>query len=167
MMRAILLGGLVAGTLDILDAVVFSYAGAGVPPVRVLQAVASGLQGRSAYQGGFATALLGLTLHFCIAITAAAVFVVASLLMPVLRRHAVTFGLLYGVAVYFTMYWIVLPFSAFRAGPFDWPSFANAILIHTLGVGLPIALITRRELGPRRSCDPAPWLAMLTGARNK
>jgi hypothetical protein len=165
MIRAILIGGLVAGTLDILDAFAFSYAASGVTPVRVLQAVASGVLGRSSYQGGVATALLGLTLHFFIATTAAAVFVAASRAMPALRRHAVTFGLLFGLAMYFTMYWIVLPLSAFRAGAFNWPSFINGILIHALGVGLPIALIARRELGPRRSCDPAPWLAMLTGGR--
>src|SRR5262245_43571094 len=100
MIRAIAVGGAVAGTLDILDAWIFSYARAGVLPSRVLQAIASGLLGPSSYQGGFATATLGLFLHFFIATSAAAVYVVASRSLPVLVRRPVPMGLAYGIAVY-------------------------------------------------------------------
>ena len=147
MIRAIAFGGLVAGTLDILDAFVFSYARGGVSPLRVLQAIASGWLGRSSYEGGLPTAALGLGLHFFIATAAAAVFVTASRFLPVLLRRPVQLGLAYGVAVYVVMNHVVLPLSAFRTGPFAWPGFINGVLIHALGVGLPIALIARRHLG--------------------
>ena len=55
--RAILWAGLIAGTLDITDALVF-YGLRGVPPVRLLQNIASGLLGRDAFQGGVGTAAL-------------------------------------------------------------------------------------------------------------
>lgn len=83
MLRAALLGGLVAGTLDIADALLFNGA-RGVAPHRAMQAIASGLLGRDAFTGGAWTAGLGLGLHFVIAITAAAVYTLAALRTPVL-----------------------------------------------------------------------------------
>ncbi|HET8647044.1 MAG TPA: hypothetical protein VFO85_16225, partial [Vicinamibacteria bacterium] len=82
--RAILLGGLVAGTMDITAAILL-YARRGVPPLRILQSVASGLLGRAAFTGGVPTAALGLALHFFIATTAAAVYVLAARRLPLAR----------------------------------------------------------------------------------
>src|SRR4030095_10491466 len=86
--EAILWGGLTAGALDILDAfIVFGLRGAS--PIRILQSIASGLLGASAFKGGMATAALGLVLHFFIACSAAAVYYAASIKLPVLIRRAV------------------------------------------------------------------------------
>jgi hypothetical protein len=68
---AILWGGLVAGILDISDAIV-TWGMRGVPAGRILQSVASGLLGRASYEGGWATVALGTFLHFFIATGAAA-----------------------------------------------------------------------------------------------
>jgi hypothetical protein len=142
--RAILWGGLLAGAGDITFA--FVTAGLnGVGPVRVLQSVASGLLGPSAREGGLATAALGALLHFLIATTAAAVYWLASRRLKVLVRHAVVCGLLYGLAVYLFMYFVVLPLSAIYFKPSYAPS---ALLLNSAGhmllVGLPIALVARR-----------------------
>jgi hypothetical protein len=144
--RAIVLGGLMAGMLDLIDAWAFSYAWRGVRPLRVLHAIASGVLGRAAFDGGIRTATLGLAIHFAIAVTVAAVYTLASVRLRVLTQHAVACGIVYGIAVYFAMQHIVLPLSAFRTGAFAWPSFINGIVIHGLGVGLPIAIIARREM---------------------
>src|SRR2546423_14836572 len=55
-LRAIFWGGLIAGTLDITYAIVFSYLRSGTSPVVILQSVASGLLGAGSYNGGVATA---------------------------------------------------------------------------------------------------------------
>lgn len=151
-LRAILLGGVVAGTLDLLDAFIFSYLRSGAAPVRILHAIASGLIGReAAIGGGAATAALGFAIHFCIATTMAAFYVALSRWWPVFTRRAVVFGMLYGVGAYFFMNYVVLPLSAIRGGGgAPWPAFINGVLIHVFGVGLPIALVTRRVLGERR-----------------
>src|SRR5258708_33505129 len=73
-LRAILLGGLIAGILDISYACIFSYIRRRTSPVVILQSVASGALGRSAFEGGAKTAALGLFFHFLIATTAAAGF---------------------------------------------------------------------------------------------
>jgi hypothetical protein len=142
--RAVAFGGLLAGTLDILDAFFFTYARRGVGPDRVLQAVASGMLGRSAFDGGHATALLGLALHFFIALVVAGVYTAAARVWPMLVLRPAVCGIAYGAGVYFFMQHIVLPLSAVTRAAFSWPSFVNGVLIHALGVGLPIAVIARR-----------------------
>jgi hypothetical protein len=134
---AILWGGLAAGVGDSILALVLYR----VPLVVIYQSVASGLLGKAAYQGGLATAALGCALHFLIATTAAAVYVGASLGLPVLRMRPVVCGLAFGVAVYLFMKYVVLPHSAVaRLTPFE----PLAMIGHALFVGLPIALFARQ-----------------------
>ena len=52
-------------------------------------------------------------------------------------------GVLYGIAVYFVMNYVVIPLSAASQGTFSMPVFLNGILIHAFGVGLPAALFAR------------------------
>jgi hypothetical protein len=150
---AIVLGGFACGVLDITEAFVFWGVRTGASPARILQSVAAGVLGRdAAVQGGLATAALGAVLHFFIATTAAAVYVLASLKLPVLVRHAVPCGLLYGVAVHFFMTYVVIPLSAIgggRGGAFNLALFLNGVIGHALFVGLPISLATRWAAGPR------------------
>ena len=139
---ALALGTLTVGTLDILDALIF-FGLRGARPVRIFQSIAAGLLGRNAFQGGLATALLGGVLHFFIAFVIVAVYFVVSRRAPALIRHAVVFGMMYGIVVYFVMNQIVIPLSAATPGPVSWPVFLNGLLIHAFGVGLPAALFAR------------------------
>ena len=72
-LQAVFWGGLIAGTLDAVDGVI-AYGTQGLNPIQVLQYIASGALGQSAFQGGLATAALGAAFHFSIAWVAAAVF---------------------------------------------------------------------------------------------
>jgi hypothetical protein len=145
---AILWGGLIAGTLDIADALIF-HGARGVAPWRILQAIASGLLGRQAFAGGAWTATLGLGLHYFIATSAAAVYTLASLRLGVLTRRPFLCGALFGLVVYAVMQFVVLPLSAFRSAPPPPPGtvnwgLVNLLLAHIFCVGLPIALSTRQ-----------------------
>src|SRR5688500_13376587 len=115
-MRFLFLAGFAAGVLDILAAFALS-AYYGGTPARVLRAIASGVLGPQASQGGAATAALGLALHFVIAMGAAAVYFVAARRVPVLVRHAVPYGVAYGVMVYGVMQLVVLPLSRVTQRP--------------------------------------------------
>ncbi len=143
---AIGLGGAIAGTLDITYAIVFS-ASHGIPPMRILQSVASGVLGVAAFSGGAQTAALGLVLHFCIAFLLATIFYLASRRMLFLARRAFLFGPLYGVAIYAVMNLVVLPLSHFPYKPKFPPSvLITGLLVHMFCIGLPIALATRKAL---------------------
>jgi|SRR5687767_12560942 len=147
LLQPILIGGLIAGVLDITYAFVFSYLRSGRTPAFVLQSVASGALGRDSYQGGAKTAAMGLAFHFLIALVAAAVYVLASRALPFMTTHPVLSGMVYGLCVYAVMYCVVLRFSAIRATTWPWALpksvFIGGLLIHILGIGLPIALVNR------------------------
>ena len=138
----IALAGLIAGILDITSA--FVIAGIkGTGSIRMLQGIASGLLGQRSFEGGVATAGLGLAIHFLIAFTAAAVFYAASRKFSSLTQHAVMSGLLYGIAVYIFMYWIVVPL-VFPTARHSVSRDVTALIIHIVLIGLPIALVVRR-----------------------
>ena len=75
MARAILYGGVVVGTLDLLDALIF-FGLRGTAPIRIFQSIAAGVLGRASYQGGLRSAALGIALPPA---AWAAVFVVVNL----------------------------------------------------------------------------------------
>jgi hypothetical protein len=141
--EAISWGGLIAGVLDAIDGVI-AYGRQGLSPIQVLQYIASGALGKSAFEGGLATAALGAGFHFIIAWVAAAVFVLASRRLEILKTHAVLVGLIYGAAVYFFMNYLVLPLSAVAPATFQLGLFLNGVIGHAVFVGLPIALFARR-----------------------
>ncbi|MGA9422193.1 MAG: hypothetical protein WBW61_07500 [Rhodanobacteraceae bacterium] len=145
---AILVGGFIAGALDITYAIVFSgYRG--VSPERVLQSVASGLLGTPAYTGGLKTEALGLALHFLLAFGFATIFYCASRLLPVLVRHAVASGIIFGLFVFAVMNFIVLPLSAFPYPlRFSWLGTGTDLLSHMFLFGVPIAIAVRKASLP-------------------
>ena len=144
----ILVAGLIAGTFDITYACVFSYVRRGVTPGAVFRSVASGALGPSARDGGIKIAILGLCFHFLIALIWASIYFLASRVLPFMITHAIISGILYGLCVYLVMYGIVLRVSAIHATAYpwsyQWPVLIGNVLIHTLGIGLTIALVTRR-----------------------
>ena len=143
-LKAILAGGAVAGILDITAAAVNVWLRSGRGPISTLQSVAGGLYGAETFNGGYRTAALGLGLHFFIALTAAAVYYLASRKLGFMVRRPIASGVLYGIAVWLFMYLIVLPLSAWKVSTYSFSSVATGVLIHIFCVGLPIALIVRR-----------------------
>jgi uncharacterized membrane protein YagU involved in acid resistance len=115
-----------------------------------LQFIASGLLGLAAFAGGLGSALLGLMLHAVFTLAIAAVFILAATRLPVLRRNLLLGGLLYGVVVYFVMNFVVTPLSA--APPPEGITLAvivEGIIGHALLIGLPLAVIARRNANGR------------------
>ena len=148
----VLTGGLVAGTLDISYACVFWALKAGVPPRRIFQSVAAGLLGPASFEGGAATAALGLLLHFFIATTMSLAYYVAAGRFPVLVRRAILCGAIYGLLLYVVMNYVVVPLSAASPGPRDPLWIGLSVLVHMFLVGVPVAVIARS--GHRALCSP-------------
>jgi hypothetical protein len=152
--RVLLLGGLTVGTVELLDVLLF-YGARGSEPIRVIQAIASGLIGIRAFLGGWVTALFGLGLHYLIAGVVVTVFAVASTRWPDLRRRPLVWGPLYGAGVYLVMNFVVVPLSYAIPGHKTLAVVANGLLTHMLGVGLPSALFARAAF--RDVPRPADW----------
>ena len=107
-MRAVLFGGLVAGTLDIGAACLIN----GLSPYVICQAIARGILGASAFNMGMKSAALGLLLQWLMSILIAAIYVGGSHWLPVLRRRWIYAGCAYGVPVFVVMNFVVMPLSA-------------------------------------------------------
>ena len=145
-LRAIVVGGSIAGALDILFAICFAAVN-GMAPQRLLQLVASGLIGEGAYDGGAPTALLGLAAHFGLSYLWAGLFVVAAARQPRLIAKPVVAGAAFGVIVFLVMRLVVLPLSAFPHPVTFQPLAAGLdLLSHMFLFGLPIAVAARRTL---------------------
>jgi hypothetical protein len=137
-LRAIGIGGLLAGTLDLTQASILFG-------VRVPLVIAAGLLGRSALHGGAGTFALGVLLHFFIALSAAATYYAASRRLPFLAENWLICGLFFGAAVEEVMNLIVLPLSALHdAGPYQWRDLVLGLGVHMVVIGLPIAYCVRR-----------------------
>ena len=143
--KALALSLLIAGTLDISDALIF-YGLRGVPPEGLLQFIAACLIGIRAMHGGVATALLGLAIHYTITLFWAALFLLAASRLGFLTRHPVVCGLLYGGVIYIVMNFAVLPLTRLPPRTHHLPAavLLNGVLALMLFQGLPIALIARR-----------------------
>ncbi|HTX40635.1 MAG TPA: hypothetical protein VMD25_02315, partial [Acidobacteriaceae bacterium] len=107
---AVLRIGLIAGTLDIGENIIFN-AFRHITAMQIFQYIASGLTGRWAFQAGAASVALGVGIHYTIALTWTAVYYAASRRMSVLVRRPVACGLAYGGVVYLAMNLAVLPLT--------------------------------------------------------
>ena len=141
-LRAILIAGLVVGVLDISSAFLIWWQ-RGVALQRGLQGIAAGLLGVNSYEGGMATAGLGLALHFFVAFVVVSIFYLASRKIPYLTKQPLVSGAFYGIGVYIVMYWFVLP-TAFPTFRHRLGNELLAVAIHIFLIGLPTAFIVRR-----------------------
>ncbi|HKV65600.1 MAG TPA: hypothetical protein VJN66_04390 [Rhodanobacteraceae bacterium] len=140
---AILVGGLVAGTLDIGAAALINL----IDPRIILRFIAGGVLGKAALQGGAATAWLGLLLQWGMSLVIAAIFAFAALRLRWLTAHPNLAGLTYGVVVFGVMNYVVIYFSAWhRINHFTLASFAENLAAMLL-FGLIVAFCTRGFLG--------------------
>ena len=140
--------GLVAGTLDITDNLIFN-AFRGITPAMVFRFIASGLIGVGAARSyGAASIALGVAMHFFIALFWTSLFYLLSRKLDFLTRRPVLGGLIYGAFVYLFMNYVAVPLSRvpLRPAPVTLPTRINAVLAILLFIGLTISLLTRKAL---------------------
>lgn len=136
---AIGVGGLVAGTVDILYAG-FCYGW------DLILAISAGLVGLKALKiGGIGYYAMGLSLHFFISLTFAAFYYASSRKWTFLRDCWIVCGLAYGAAVQIVMMYIVLPFLTVTHphGPYELNEVLVGLGAHMVVIGLPIAYSVR------------------------
>ena len=141
LLRHILLAGLVAGTLDILAAIVLL---ANMNAAGTLKFIASGVFGKAAFDGGPAMVALGAVFHYTIAAAFAAAYFLAYPRLEWLRRNKWISGVLYGVIVWSVMNLVVVPLSQAPAATLTWLSALKNMGILIVCIGVPIAWLVER-----------------------
>lgn len=142
-LAAALWGGFVAGTIDIGAASLIS----GYNPLVILKYIAGGLLGKSALAGGPPVAALGLLLQWVMSIIIATIFVLAARRLVLLLRQWPLWGVVYGLAIFVVMNYLVVPLSSLHAAPHFTTSSFIANLAAMLLFGWIVALIASKHLG--------------------
>src|SRR5437588_7555839 len=142
---AVLLGGVVAGTIDIGAACLINHRS--VP--FVLHSIAGGVLAERSFAGGAPTAMLGLLLQEAMGILIAAIYVLASEHLAALRRRWVLCGLCYGAVIFVVMNYVVVPLSTWHVVPHfsAWTLTGNLAAMFLFG--LIVAYFARRPVGTR------------------
>ena len=148
MLKPIAIATAVAGTLDILFAMILTvFFGREIGGM--LRYVASG-PFPQATEMSASGAILGLLVHFgLIAIMAAAYVWFASSRREHLIKMPVRAGIAYGIITYVVMNLIVVPLRFDTPLPPSTRSIVTQLFAHIVLVGIPIALITARHLRRR------------------
>ena len=146
LLRSIALGGMIVFIGQLTQVWLVNSLFQNTPFILVLQYLASGALGNTAFEGGIATALLGVFFHLLVSFVVAGVFILSANRIPLLSRYAIAGSLLYGFGVFIVMNLIVLPLSA--APPIPAPTMPwliEAIVEHILVIGLPLGILVQRN----------------------
>ena len=147
MLRSTAIATAVSGTLDILFAMILTLL-YGREIGNMLRFVGSG-PFPAAKDMGSSGAALGLVVHFTLMAIMAAVFVLAARRIPALTKRPIQWGILYGLATFIVMNWLVVPLRFGTPLPPKPLSIATQLFAHIVLVGIPMALIAARTLKPR------------------
>ena len=143
--------GLIAGTLDIIGACLNAYIKNETVPIQVLKGVASGAFDPKTFSNGTLLAVCGLLIHFFIAISFTFFFFFLAKQFPSLVTYPIPAGILYGIFVWATMRFIILPYLS-RLNPkpiISKEAVTNAAIaagIIVVCVGIPVALLARKYI---------------------
>ena len=144
-----LTAGLIAGALDIVAACLQAYLKNETPPMQVLRGVASGAFDPKTFSSPALLALCGLLIHFFIAISFTFFFFFLAKQIPSLVKYPIPIGIIYGLLVWATMRFIILPYLS-RLNPkpiVGQEAIKNAAIaagIIVICVGIPVALLARK-----------------------
>ena len=144
-----LTAGLIAGALDIVAACLHAYLKNDTPPMQVLRGVASGAFDPKTFSSPALVALCGLLIHFFIAISFTFFFFFLAKQIPSLVKYPIPIGIIYGLLVWATMRFIILPYMS-RLNPkpiVGQEAIKNAAIaagIIVICVGIPVALLARK-----------------------
>lgn len=143
--KLILVAGIIAGTLDILAAMlVYDLILHKTRSILILQYIASSILKTSAYKGGIFTAGLGLLIHFAIAISFSALYYIIFSYSTAARKYTLFSGFIYGILVWAIMNLLIVPAVFGKPPVFDLNRDLLAGIILIIAIGLPLALTINR-----------------------
>jgi len=147
--RAIVITGFIAGTLDAVAAVINYYIKTGKNPIKIFNYIASAVFGQEkAYEDGTSMVFAGVLFHYLIAFLFTIVFFVIYPKLKLLSKNLLLSGLCYGIIIWLVMNKLILPLTNI-AKPATPPVFNLGMTLTQIGilmlfVGLPISILTGR-----------------------
>jgi hypothetical protein len=150
--KTILLSWLLVGTLDISFATTQYMLKGGTNPINILVYISSAIFGpQAAAIGPPSMAILGLALHFLIALIWTVLFFILYTRIPAMSLNRIVTGVVYGYFMQFIMSQVVVRLSNTAKGPFNFVNFLVAGAILCVAIGLPLSFIAYRHYHGIRS----------------
>lgn len=144
--QTILSAGLVAGSFDLLTAIlVYSVAMERTTDRKLLQGIGKAAFGSNTFQDETSLALSGVAVHFFIAFSFAIFYFFIFPHISFLRKQKLLSGLLYGAFAWCVMNLAVLPLFHVANIPHKWDSIVRGAVILMFCIGLPISIIVSRH----------------------
>lgn len=144
MTKKILFAGLFVGLLDGAAACINAYVSLGVLPQGVFKYIASGLLGKAAFEAGGSSIIVGIVVHFFIAVTATFIFYQFYKRYGQALRPIVLFGGVYGIWIWVFMNYVVIPLSLIGTYPSNLYQMVTGLLVHIFVIGVPMALLVSK-----------------------
>lgn len=142
--------GLLVGTLDICTAMANYYISTGENPVMVFKYISSGIVGMEAFSGDTGIVVMGLLLHYVVALLFTAFFFILSHNIKSLSKHKFFTGIIYGIFIWAVMNLLVVPLSNTPKSPFNMFNATKEMLILIIMIGLPLSFLSDRVLPIKR-----------------
>ena len=146
--KTILLAGFVAGTLDMLGALlVYVVILDKTTASKLLRGIASGVFKKQAMTGGTEMELYGILFHYIIAFAFTIFFFIIFPYISFLRKQKILSGLLYGIFVWCVMNLVVLQIVLANPAPFKLKSALIGASILMVMIGLPLSFFANKYYG--------------------
>ncbi len=139
--KIIALTCLLAGTLDILSAIIDSSIRFKITPIELFQFIASGVFGPKAFSGGIPMAIAGLLFHYFIASCWTVFFFLIMPKFKISSKYKIPVGLLYGIFVWLVMNLVVVPLSNVHKVKFSWSHTILGMLYLMFMIGLLVSVM--------------------------
>ncbi len=144
-LKTIFISGFIAGFLDAIAAIILFAHPTNLHNIAgVFRYIASGLIGHASFSSGFIYPLLGLLLHFLIAIIWSAIYL--GILFPVFKSGSLWAKIiLFAALIWIVMNGFVIPLCGLNSVHFDGWSVMRSFLVLLICVSLPVCLITEKR----------------------
>lgn len=144
--KTVLLAWLLVGTLDITSATIHYLIRGGSYPVNILVYISSAIYGpRAAEIGPPSMAILGLALHYLVALIWTLIFFFLYPRIPAMSKNRVVTGIVFGFFMQIIMSQLVVKLSNTAKGPFNLESFIINALILCVAIAIPLSFIAYRK----------------------
>lgn len=145
LISTIIKAGLLAGTLDICSAFLYSYLKRGNSPQTVLQYISKTAFGKTTFSDTTVQSIAGLLVHFAIAMTWVVFFFILYRKLNLIRLNRIVTAVLYGLFVWTMMNMVILPFWNNKPFVFNPESSSINALILVLAIGMPLSFMAYRH----------------------
>jgi hypothetical protein len=145
---------LIAGTLDISLAFLYSSLKRGTSPATVLQYISKVVFGKTTLTDPVILAITGLVIHFAIAMAWTILFFIVYRSLGLVRINKIVTGMLYGLLVWTIMNILVLPLWNNKPFVFNPESSTINAVILIVAIGMPLSFIAHQYYSKKNNAAP-------------